>query len=239
MPLETISRIHRFQYPSFDPKEEKKAPVAAPKALPEKEPDQLSPSGLLPLELQLPAITEKDVQTARSEGQTQGYREGYAAAQAKFDKETAAREDSVKSLLDIIANRITIAGEAHARALKERENLMARLAVAAARKVAGDALKRDPFNAVQSLMHECMGIIAGASKLTVVVSATLAPGLRQRIDTLKPILQGFEGELVVEEDAALLDQDCRVEWGNGYGERNTEELWKAVEAIVIKTTIQG
>jgi flagellar biosynthesis/type III secretory pathway protein FliH len=191
------------------------------------------------LPLPLPAITEKDLQAARAEAQTQGYREGYAAAQGKFNKEAATREDAVRTLLEIVANRITIAAETHAQAMKERENLMARLVMASARKVAGEALRREPYAAVESLLRECMALIAGAGRLTIVASGALAPGLRQRIDTLKPMLQGFAGELIVEEDAALLEQDCRVEWGNGYGERTTEDLWKAIESIVVKTNVQG
>ena len=217
--------MHRFRFASLDGKEEKAA--ARPQAKPS--PQSGAPphaAGPLHLPLQLPAITEKDMQTARAEAQAQGYREGYAAAQGKFNKEAASREEAVKSLLEVVANRITIAADGHAQAMKERESLMAKLVVAAARKVAGDALRRDPYVAVESLLRDCMSLVAGTQKVTIVVSGTLAPGVRQRIDMLTPMLHGFTGELAVEEDAALLDQDCRVEWGNGYGERNTEALWK-------------
>ena len=232
--IETTSHLHRFSFTSFDAKEEE-----APAVLPEvkKTEAPLPPSGPLPLPLQLPAITERDLQAARSEAQALGYREGYAAAQAKFNKEAAAREDAIKSLLEIVANRITIAAETHAATLKEREALMRKLVIACARKVAGDALKREPYAAVESLLRECAGLIASEPKVTVVVSNTLASGLKQRIDMLRPALQGFSGELKVEEDTGLLDQDCRVEWKNGYGERSAEELWSAIEAIVLKTNV--
>ena len=72
-----------------------------------------------------------------------------------------------------------------------------------------------------------------------IASQALASGLKQRIDVLKPTLQGFSGELVVEEDSALLEQDCRVEWTNGFAERNAEELWRAVEAVITKSNVNS
>jgi flagellar biosynthesis/type III secretory pathway protein FliH len=233
--LET-ARVHRFRFSAFDGREEgkdtQKPKEEAPKAAAEP-----PPPGPMHLPLTLPAITEKDLQAAKADAQAQGYRDGYAAAQAKFDREAAAREEAVKSLLEMIANRITLAAEAHGNSLKEREALMGRLVIASARKVAGEALKREPYATVEALMKECMGLIAGKAKVTVTVSSTLAAGLRQRIDTLKPLLQNFNGELLVEEDEHLMDQDCRVEWSNGAGERSAEALWSAIEGIIMKTNV--
>jgi flagellar assembly protein FliH len=235
--MDTTSHVQRFKFASFDGKDE--APVAVKQEAPPKaQPVVAAPAdGPMHLPLQLPAITEKDLAAARSEAQAAGYREGYAAAQGKFNKEAAAREDAIKSLLEIIANRITIAAETHATSMKEREDLMARLTLAAARKVAGEAIKREPFAAVQSLLHETLNLVADESQVTVVVSSALAAGLKQRIDMLKPMLGGFSGELKVEEDPHLLDQDCRVEWGNGFAERNTDALWKEIEGIIMKTNV--
>jgi flagellar assembly protein FliH len=229
----THTGVRRFRFSSLDGKEDEVPPPV--EVVKKQEPAPLP--GPIPLPLQLPAITEKDLQNARTEAQAAGYREGYAAAQAKFDKEAGAREDAVKSLLEIIANRITLAAESHENSLKEREGLMAKLVMAASRKIAGDALKREPYAGVESLLKECVAMIAGKPKVTVVVSNVLAAGLKQRIDTLKPMLQGFTGTLTVEEDAGLLDQDCRVEWESGFGGRTAEELWKQIEAIVARTSV--
>jgi flagellar assembly protein FliH len=237
---EIYPAIKRFRFASFDGKEEAEAvPAASSQPAAKTEPAPAAPAGPLPLPLALPAITEKDLQSARAEAQSQGYREGYAAAQAKFTRETNAREEAVKSLLEIIANRITIAAETHREAIKEREVLMAKLVMASAKKVAGDALKKEPYATVESLLHECMALIAGEAKVKVVVSHALAAGLRQRIDMLKPALQDFEGELVVEEDNALLEQDCRVEWTNGHAERTNEDVWRAIEAVIMKTNVNN
>jgi flagellar assembly protein FliH len=236
--LETNHGMQRFKFTSFDAKEEKVAVTTAETKTAKKEEAPL-PAGPLPLPLTLPAITEKDLQTARSDAQAQGYREGYAAAQSKFDKEAATREDAIKALLEIISNRITLAAEAHGEAMKGRTELMGKLVIAAARKVAGEALKKEPYAPIESLLHECMGLIAGEAKVNIVVSTTLVAGLKQRIDTITPTLQGFTGDLKVEEDVALMDHDCRVEWKNGYSERSTEDLWSALEAIVMKTNINA
>jgi flagellar biosynthesis/type III secretory pathway protein FliH len=176
------------------------------------------------------------MQAARTEGHTQGYSEGTAAAEAKLNKADAAREEAIRGLLDVIANRITMAAESHATYVKNQEETMGKLVIAIARKLSGDALKSDPYANVESLLRECMGLIAGSPKIVIVVALTRSVDLKRRMDTLRPQLQGFEGELVVEEDPTLGEQDCRVEWKGGYGEHNAEALWKSIEAIVVQET---
>ncbi len=227
---QTASRVHRFKFSSFDG-EDMQADMQKNPA------EKIADTPAIELPPPPPLFTEQELQNARNEGHAKGMQEGGLAAQAKLDKEAAAREESIHSLLEVIANRITIAAESHTAYLKQQQETVSKLVLAVAQKIAGDALKREPYANVESLMLECMGMINGEAKVMVVVSPARSEGLRQRIDTLKPMLQGFEGEIAVGEDEALSDHDCRVEWKNGYGERNTDILWKKIEAIIATTTL--
>jgi len=241
--VEPTTRVQRFRFASFDKEEAIDTPAVTKTVETQKTkiPADSVPADSTPisLPLPLPAYTEKDIQTARGEAQAQGYRDGYAAAMAKLNKEADTREDAIKSLLEVIASRITLAAESHARTMKVQQDVMGKLALAVGRKLAGDALKREPYAVAQSLLTECAALIAGETKVVVAASPAFASGLRQRIDTLKPMLTGFEGELVVVEDAALFDMDCRVEWKNGYGERKAESIWSDIEAIIAKASINS
>jgi len=224
------ARVQRFSFNPFDEKEVK-TPVM---------PENKKPSPEITAETPpppAPVFSQADIDSARSEARAEGYREGTAATQASYAKEEVAQAEAMHSLLEVISNRITLAAESHSLHLKQQHDVIGKLVIAVAKKLAGEALKREPYANVEALLRECMGLITGEPKITVAVSAAKSEGLRQRIDMLKPILQGFEGEVLVSEDTALGDQDCRVEWKNGYGERNATQIWSDIEAIIAKTSL--
>jgi flagellar assembly protein FliH len=221
-------RVERFRFVSFN--EEEQPPEAANVVDAQPEAKHDTPSE--PVQV----FTEQDMEAAKMAGHSEGFRKGYAEAEAKGDKDAAASEEAMRDLLNMIANRITMASETLSNDMKQQQSIMCKLVLASARKVAEDALKREPYAAIETLLRECINLIIGEHKITLVVSPSQKTGLEQRIDTLKPLLQGFEGELIVEEDASLENQDCRVVWKNGYAERNTENLWNEIETLIVKTS---
>lgn len=183
-----------------------------------------------------PIFTQADVEAARQEAHSAGYSEGISAAQAAISARHQANEDAVRDLLDVISNRITLAAESHTDYLRRQQPVMARLILAAARKIAGDALKRDTMAGIEQLLRECADIVAGERRIVISVPPSVAAtGLAQRLDTLRLILDGFEGEILLQEDETLGPQDCRVEWKNGTAERSEETMWKEIEAIIARS----
>ena len=89
-----------------------------------------------------------------------------------------------------------------------------------------------PYENVESLLRECLALIIGRPNITVAVTPALSAGLKQRISALRPLLLGFVGEIAVEEEPGMKEDDCRVEWENGYAERDTAKLWKDIETII-------
>ena len=230
--LHTLPRVQRLNFVSFD--QEEAAPQAIAKPVTEK--TVLPPAEIMP---PAPVFSEKDLAAARSDGYEQGYKEGANVTEAKINKEAAQHEESQRALLEVIGNRITIAAESHIEYLKKQQETLSKLTLAIAQKLAGEALKRQPYANVEALLLECMALITGEKKIIIAVSPARVEGLRQRIDTLKPLLQGFDGELLVEEDAAISEYDCRVEWKNGYSERNSTTLWNEIETIIAKTALNA
>lgn len=226
--IHNVSRVQRLSFISFG--EEPKVPEPAQQTLEvvDKVPEPFIPEP--PPKL----ITEEEVKAARTDGKNQGYKEGYAAAEAKVSKETVKREEDVKAVLDLIANRITLAAEEHTKYIENKREMMNKLVLGIAHKVAGDAMKSDPYATVETVMRECLGLIIGEPKIVVTVSEALTAGLKQRIDSIRPKLSGFTGDLVVESSADIKDNDCRVEWKNGYGEHDAAKIWNDIETIIAK-----
>ena len=228
--LETPNRVQRMHFTSFGEPEKATRPVEKPVAKEEK----VAPSPPEPVK---PAITEQDVQKARAEGKAEGYKEGAAAAEAKINAETTKREEAIKSALASIVIQVTTAAEQHTAQIGGMQDATNKMAVAIARKVAGDALKAEPYAGVETIVRECMALISGTPKVIVSVAPELVAGLRQRIDTLRPQLGSFNGELAVEEGVDMKETDCRVEWKSGFAERDTAKLWNEIETIISRARI--
>ncbi len=233
-PLQTSSRIQRLSFVSFG-QEDNKLPEAAEKLLAMEE--QIEASVTETVQHIAPLITEEQLQKAREDGRVQGYNEGLAAAEAKSQDEAAKREEEIKSVLETIASRITLAAEEHASYIASRQDVMNKAVVAIAKKIANDALKAEPYATVEATLKECLALIIDEPKVTVTVPVGMSAGLKQRIDSLRPLLLEFNGELLVQEDADLKENDCRVAWKNGYGERDMARLWSDIETIIVKTRV--
>lgn len=227
--LQTTSRVQRLSFISFS-EESKPAPesVAEIMEVQEKVIQAVEPA------IELPLITEEEVRAARNEGFAEGYKEGFTKAEAKADKEAAKREEGIKAVMELIANRITLAAEDHVKYIDSRQEIMKGMAIGIARKIAGDAMKSEPYSAAEAVLKECFALIVNEPKVIITVSEPLCAGMKQRIDSLRPLLPGFNGELVVEGSAELSENDCRVEWKNGYAEHDTAKLWSDVETIIAK-----
>ncbi len=229
-PEQNIARVQRFSFANF--KQSEPQPKQEEEILP------LITEPVIDLEAQQKALIDEAKKSARHEGREQGYKEGYAAAEKKINQEAAAHEAAIKDLLEVISNRITLAAEAHTAYLMQQKDLMGKLVIAISRKIAGEALKREPYESIEVVLRECLGLIIGEPKVTFIVSPEFANGLRQRIEYLRPLLPGFKGELVVEENEAITGNDYRVEWRGGYAERDFTKLWNDVEAVISKTSMQ-
>lgn len=232
---EQHTRIARFRFASFDG-DGKAMPAPAPaKAAPKAAvPEQPAPVVIAPPAP--PPITRQEVEAARAEGHARGRQEGEQAAEAKRNREQEEREEAQRRLMEVVSNRITLAAEAHKAQIAAMEHAALRLSAGIARKVAGEALKRDPYAAVESLLKQSLPLLLGEPVVTVHVAPKRLEGLRQTIDTIRTQLSGFEGKLQVLEDATLEDNDCRVEWRSGHAERRDETLWAEIEALLMRST---
>lgn len=237
-PLQIASKVHRLSFIAFGEEEKPPVPSSLPATASAAKEAPAEPSSPAPPVESKPAITEEALQQAKTQAQAQGHKEGYAAAEAKFSKDSAKREEEIKSVLETIANRIIIAYEAHNAYVASQQDLLNRIILTVARKVAGDAMKSEPYAGVETLLKSCLALIIGEPKVVVTVPKDAGGGLRQRIDGLRPLLPNFSGELIVEEDEKLSENDCKIEWRSGKGERDTAKLWNEIETIITRTSIR-
>ena len=241
------ARIERFRFVSFEAETTAAAPVPASVSSPQKpvEPldadvaalmQMIAPQSEAAVQLS-PSFSEFEMEEARLSAYQQGLSKGAEEAEAKAKAEAEGALATHNNLLEVIANRVTLAAESHTHYLQSQQEIMTKTVLTVARKVAGDALKREPQAPVESLLRECIGLMAGSPEVVVTVAATKLDGLRQSMDMLQRHLMDFKGKLSLEADETLGEHDCRVSWKNGQAQRDLNALWNDIESLVKRATL--
>jgi flagellar assembly protein FliH len=234
--IETHMRVARYQFTSFDTEEPAQLLTSALAGhAPQGEDVMAVPEIDLPPPP--PTFSEQEMEQAKQAAYQEGRSAGQLEAEAKINKAAEESAAAMQALLDVIANRITLASEEHTQFLKNQQDIILKVTLAIARKIAGEALKNDPYASVESLLKECMGLIAGSERIVLTVTPQKSDDLRRCIGVLKTLLHDFGGEIIIEQDASFADNDCRVEWKNGQASHSEEAVWTEIESLLKKTTL--
>ena len=166
------------------------------------------------------AYGAEDHEKALAEGREEGLRE---AAQSQAASLSAAAEQIGSGITGLL-------GQADADRQRIEDDAV-RLALAAARKLAGSLVEREPAADIEVLARECLGKLRDAPHLVVRVSEDLAEALRERIAGQRQET-GFEGRLVVLSEPDIALGDARIEWVDGGTIRDTAAIERALDEAV-------
>ena len=107
------------------------------------------------------------------------------------------------------------------------------LAVAAARKIAGEALSAYPLDTIEELAREAVQDLRSEPRLSVRCSAELVEALAERLEKTARDA-GFEGAIMVRGDEGMTGADVRLEWGAGAVQRSAEEIETRLNDVVAR-----
>ncbi len=173
-----------------------------------------------------PVFVEKDILESRQKGYEDGYAKGYAGA--KSDEAETAKKIQVS--LDDITIKLAAMGEA----LKTRNEMniqnMVVLALKIARKVAGTALKNDPYTEIENIFLANIHLLFEEPTISISVNPELVENITQRISTLAKI-EGFKNNIEVSGNPALGEGSCDVKWNGGGIRSNKDEVWNQIEEL--------
>ena len=160
--------------------------------------------------------TAEDVEAARMWGVEEG----------KMGEEGRAADalQAVASQMQLILARL--AGESEQ--LREES---ARLAIAAARKIAGKAIDEWPHETIVETATEALRDLRSEPRFSVRCAPDIVEIVAEHLEKAARDC-GFDGAVIVRGDDALQSADCRLEWGAGAIERSTEEIEARLADIV-------
>ena len=164
------------------------------------------------------ALAEHKTQLAEAE--TRGYANGFAAAHAEAQSDTARR---LSAALERVSQELTTITQGLALVEGRLEAEAVEVASAVARKLAPELLQREPLAEITALVSDCLRHLTAAPHVVIRVSEGIYAQAREKLESIASSL-GFAGRLVVMAEAGMMNDDCRVEWADGGLVRNRAQM---------------
>jgi flagellar assembly protein FliH len=158
-----------------------------------------------------PTITLIEHERRRADAESQAYRKGFAAGEAKAAQEAAAH---VAAALGLIADGMDKLNRALAGIEARLESEAVDVAVAVAAKLAPELIACQPFAEISALATECFRHLVKTPHVVVHVGAAIHGLAQEKLDEIARA-RGFEGRLLLVADDKLKAGDCRIEWAEG------------------------
>jgi len=163
-------------------------------------------------------FTQDDVDAARMWGVEEGreMEEGRCAQSLQ----------AIASQMQLILSRLAVESDG----LRQEA---AGLAIAAARKIAGEALAAYPIDTIEQVALEAVKDLRSEPRLSVRCNPELVEALAERLEKTARDA-GFDGAIMVRGDDALPDADVRLEWGAGAIQRSADEIETRLNDVVAR-----
>jgi flagellar assembly protein FliH len=175
------------------------------------------------------ALAAHEAAVARAE--TEAYRNGLIAAEAKIEgRAAAACERIAQGIAGLTASLQAIEARLEAESIE--------VAVAVARKLAPELIAAEPVGEIAALAGSCFRQLIAAPHLVVRVAEAVYEVAHTRLEEIAR-LHGFEGRLVVLAEPGIALGDCRIEWADGGLNRDRARIEAAIgEAVANYLAVQ-
>ena len=158
-----------------------------------------------------PTITLVEAERRRADAESQAYRNGFAAGEAKAHGEAAQR---AANALQLMADGLDKLYKALAGIEIRLETEAVEVAVAVAGKLSPALIAREPFTEISALATECFQHLVKTPHVVVRVGPAIYEIAKDKLEAIAQA-RGFEGRLVVMAEDNLAAGDCRIEWADG------------------------
>ena len=158
-----------------------------------------------------PTMTVVEADRRRADAESQAYRNGFAAGEAKVQAEAAQR---TAAALTVIADGMARIERALSGIEARLETEAVEVAVAVGGKLAPELIAREPFVEVAALATDCFRHLVKTPHVAIRVGPDLYDNAKHKLEEIAAA-RGFEGRLVVLSDDTLTAGDCRIEWADG------------------------
>ena len=167
-------------------------------------------------EAQIARVRDEEYQRGRADGE----REALQSLDAQTSERAAALVDQSQQILEHI--------ESECDAIRADA---IRIAAAAADRLAGELVRREPATLLEGLFAQCLEHLGDAPHIAIRVDTAVAERLQEKVNAVATE-RGFAGKIIVLGDPETPHGDCRIEWADGGLTRDFDSLRGKVNEIV-------
>jgi len=165
-------------------------------------------------------LTPEEVEAERK----LAYKDGAQDAAAKAEREAAAALQALADAASAILTRL----DAESRAMREEA---ARVALAAARKIAGAAIEAYGPERVAAAIEAAMDTLRHQPRLVVKLSPEAAEILKPRIDEMAAT-HAYAGAVLVRAQPGLAHGEVVIDWSDGVISMKPDDAAQRIDALV-------
>jgi flagellar assembly protein FliH len=175
-----------------------------------------------------PTITLVEAERRRADAESQAYRKGFAAGEAKAETDIAQRSAAA---LAVIADGLNRLDRALADIEARLETEAVQVAVAVGSRLAPELIAREPLAEISALATECFLHLVKTPHVVVRIAADIYETAKEKLEEITSA-RGFEGRLVVMADESMAPGDCRIEWAEGGVARDRSAVLADIDDVV-------
>ncbi len=149
---------------------------------------------------------------------------------ARLEGENGAAARTADAVVDL-APQVRNALSQSASDIEALRNEAAMLALAMAKKIAPAALAALPAGDVEIALRQAMHQAIGEPRITLRAAPVVIESLKTRLDEIAHE-EGYEGRVLIAEDAHMTGGDCRIEWRGGGAERSEKAIEEALTDLI-------
>lgn len=178
-----------------------------------------------------PSFSEDELKAAEREAYKKGFLEGTDEGIKQAQNEQATIDRELTETVEKFAKTVAPLLNDYQQMILQMRQDMPKVALAIAKKVAGDALDKNAQGVIDEVAMRCVETMIGEPRLAITVHSCLTATLEKKLQLLAERLQSATKIIVVGDDALQM-ADCRIEWKHGALERHTGQLWAEIERVV-------
>lgn len=167
-------------------------------------------------EAKIERVREEEYQRGREDGA----RQTLQSIEARTDEAAGKLVATAGTILDRI--------EEECRAVRTEAIAVA---LAAAEKLAGELVRREPTALLEDLFGQCLEHVGEAPHVAIRVDSAIAERLQEKVNAIAAE-RGFTGRIMVLGDPETPEGDCRIEWADGGISRDFDGLRQHITKIV-------
>jgi len=178
-----------------------------------------------------PVFSEEEMKASQLEGYKKGFLEGVQEGRQQAESEQAEVNRQLAGMLEQFVQSVSPVFDNYRQMVLRLQKDLPNVALAIARKVAGDALEKNAEAVISDITMRCCESMINEPELTIVAHESMADTLEHKLQEMAVNLPAVT-HIVIVRDPDMPRADCRIEWQNGSMERITTQLWQQVEKAV-------